>query len=162
MFDHVSSRRLRPQSETTRAMIVSLIQSQPGIRYRELVRITKLAHGTLSHNIKILERQRRIIIRRDRGCTRFFPDGYDNRLCDAIAFTRHPMTVAIMALLLAHECNCHQIKDAVMRSSSTVCEHLKRLCLVGLVSRRRMANRVWVYAIRDVEMAAMIMNQRRG
>jgi predicted transcriptional regulator len=149
--NHVSSRRLRPQAEITRAMIMSLIQSQPGIRYRELVRITRLAHGTLSHNIKILERQRRIRIRRDRGSTCFFPGGYDNRLCDAIAFTKHPTTMAIMASLLANECNCQQIKDAVMRSSSTVCEHLKRLCLAGLVSRRRMANRVWVYAMRDVE-----------
>jgi predicted transcriptional regulator len=151
MSDHISSRRLRPEAETTRAMILSPIQSQPGIRYRELVRITKLAHGTLSHNIKMLERQRRIRIRRDRAYTRFFPEGYDNRLCDAIAFTKHPTTVAIMASLLAHECNCHQIKDAVMRSSSTVCEHLKRLSLTGLVSRRRIASRVWVYAIRDDE-----------
>jgi predicted transcriptional regulator len=159
--NHVSSRRLRPQAEITRAMIMSFIQSQPGIRYRELVRITRLAHGTLSHNIKILERQRRIRIRRDRRCTRFFPDGYDNRLADAIAFTKHPTTMAIMASLLANECNCHQIKDAVMRSSSTVCEHFKRLSLAGLVSRRRrMANRVWIYAITDVEMAIMIMNRR--
>jgi predicted transcriptional regulator len=158
----VSSGRLRPQAEITRAMIVSLIQSQPGIRYRELVRITKLAHGTLSHNINILERQRKIRIRRDRRCTRFFPDGYDNRLADAIAFTKYPTTMAIMASLLANECNFHQIKDTVMRSSSTVCEHLKRLSLAGLVSRRRrrMANRVWIYAITDVEMAIMIMNRR--
>jgi predicted transcriptional regulator len=61
--NHVSSRRLRPQAEITRAMIMSLIQSQPGIRYSELVRITRLAHGTLIHNIKILERQRRIRIK---------------------------------------------------------------------------------------------------
>jgi hypothetical protein len=38
--------------------------------------------------------------------------------------------------------------------------HLKRLSLASLVSRRRMANRVWIYAITDVEMAIMIMNRR--
>jgi predicted transcriptional regulator len=142
-----SSRRLRPHGKIMRAMIVSVIQSRPGIIYRELVRITKLAHGTLSHNVKILERQRRIRIRRDRGSTRFFPDGYDNRLCDAIAFTKHPTTMTIMAslLLAKNERSCHQIKDAVMRSSSTVCEHLKRLFLAGLVSRRMAKNRVSLF-----------------
>jgi predicted transcriptional regulator len=142
-----SSRRLRPHAEITRARIVSVIQSRPGIRYRDLVRITKLAHGTLSHNVKILEWQRRIRIRRDRGSTHFFPDGYDNRLCDAIAFTKHPTTMTIMAslLLAKNERSCHQIKDAVMRSSSTVCEHLKRLFLAGLVSRRMAKNRVSLF-----------------
>ena len=68
MCNQVSSlRRLRPHAETRRARIVSIIQSRPGIRYRELVRITKLAHGTLSHNVRILERQKRIRIRRDGG-----------------------------------------------------------------------------------------------
>jgi predicted transcriptional regulator len=141
LYSHVSSTRLRSQAEITRTRIESIIQSQPGIRYRELVRMTKLAHGTLSHNIKMLERQRRIRIRRDKGSTHIFPKSYDDKLCIAIVYTRHPTTMAIIALLLAaNECNCHQIKKAVMRSSSTVCDHLKRLSLAGLVSRR-MANK---------------------
>jgi predicted transcriptional regulator len=160
LYNHVSSRRLRSQAEITRTRIESIIESQPGIRFRELVRMTKLAHGTLSHNIKILERQRRIRIRRDRGSTHIFPKSYDDKLCVAIVYTRHPTTMAIIALLLANDCNCHQIKKAVMRSSSTVCEHLKRLSLADLVSRRRMANRLWVYSITDIEMAVMIMNRR--
>lgn len=141
-------------------MIVSVVHSQVGISYRELTRATKLAHGTLSHNIKMLERQKRIRVRRDKGSTRFFPMGYDNRICNVIAITKHPTTMAILVSLMGHEYNCHQIKKAVIRSSSTVSEHLKRLSLAGLVSRRK-ANRVWIYGTRDVEMAELIMNRRR-
>lgn len=143
----MSSRRLRSKAEITRTRIESIIQSQPGIRFGELVRMTQLAHGTLSHKIKIHERQRRVRIRRDRGSTHIFPKSYDDKLCIAMVYTRHPTTMAIIALLLANErCNCHQIKKAVMRSSSTICEHLKRLSLAGLVSRR-VAKRSWVYGI---------------
>jgi len=158
-----SSRRFRPQAEEARIRIASMIQSQPGIRYRELARETRLAHGTLSHNIEILERQRRIRVRRDRGSTRFFPESYDSRSCDVIACTTDPTTMAVMFSLWGNinGCNYQQIKRAVMKSSSTVCEHLKRLCLAGVVSRRRNADGIWIYGIADIDMAAMIVNARR-
>lgn len=154
------SRRLRLQGEERRKRIVSLVQSCAGIRYSELVWKTNLAHGTLSHHIKILERQKRIRVRRDNGSTRFFPDSCDDGLCNAISSASHTTTMTIMALLLRRECSYGQIKNMVRRSGSTVCEHLKRLLSAGLVSRRRVDS-IWVYGVTDVNRAIMIMNTRR-
>jgi len=155
------SRRLRPQGEEARNIIMSVIQSCAGIRYSELARKTSLAHGALSHHIKMLQRQRRIRVRRDRGSTRFFPESYDDGLCNAIASASHPTTVAIMALLIRHKCNYRQIKSTIMKSGSTVCEHLKRLHSAGLVSRKR-TDRILVYGITDADKAIMIMHRRYG
>jgi predicted transcriptional regulator len=154
-------KKARRHTEIRRARIVSVIQSRPGIRYRELVPITKLAHGTLNHNIKRLERQRRIRVGNDRDFTCFFPENYDEKFYGAIACVGHCTTTAIMdsSLLLANECNFSQIKKAVTRGSLTICEHLKQLCLAGLVSRRMAKNRAWVYTITDMEMETMIINQ---
>ena len=139
-------------------MIASTIQSQAGIRYSELALKTKLAHGTLSHHIKILERQRVIGSRRDEGSTCFFPEGYDDNTCSAIALTSHPTTMAIMSLLLRHECGYPQITHALARSGSTICEHLGRLSSAGITSRRKVDG-VWIYGITDAEKAATILNR---
>jgi predicted transcriptional regulator len=137
LYSHMSSRRLRSQAEITRTRIESIIRSQPGVRFRELVHMTKLAHGALRHSIKIFEAQRRIRVISDRGSMRFFPKNYDDKFCSAISCVGHSTTTAIMnSLLLVNECNFSQIKKAVMRSSSTVYEHLKRLCLADLVLKR--------------------------
>jgi len=154
----LSIRRLRPQGERTRLTIASVIWEVPGIRYRELARTTKLAHGTLSHHIKILQRQRRIIVRRDSGSTRLFPDNYDDALCNAIASASHPTTLAIVTMLLRRECNYWQIKKAIIKADSTICQHLKRLQSAGLVARRRI-DRSSVYTITDADKAIMIMNR---
>lgn len=156
----IISRRLRPQGEQARNMIMSVIESQAGIRYRELARKTKMVHGTLTHHTKILLRQKRIRARRDNGSTWFFPDSYDEGLCNAIASASHPTTMAFMALLLRQECNYAQIKNTIMKSSSTVSGHLKRLISVGLVARRKV-ERIWVYSMIDADKAIMIMNNRR-
>jgi predicted transcriptional regulator len=154
------SRRLRPQGEETRYRIVCLMQSHAGIRYSQLSRKTGLAHGTLSHHIKILERQKRIVVRRDSGSTRLFPESYDNELGDALSSVSHPTTMAILTLLLRHKCNYSQVKKTIMKSGSTVCKHLKRLLSVGLVSRRKIG-RIWVYGITDPDKAIMIMIMNR-
>jgi predicted transcriptional regulator len=156
-----SSRRLRPHGEEARSKIMSVIQCYAGIRYSELARKTNLAHGTLSHHIKMLQRQRRIRVRKNGSSTRLFPESYDDGLCNAIASADHPTTIAIMALLLGHECSYEQIKNTVMKSGSTICEHLKRLHSAGLISRRRV-DRVSVYGIRDADKAIMIVNRRYG
>lgn len=155
---NIASRKLRPQAEEARSRIIALLQSHAGIRYNELARMTNLAHGTLSHHIKILQRQGRIRVRRDSGSTRLFPKNYDDELCNAIASASHPTTLAIMALLMGHEyANYTKIKSAMARSASTICEHLRRLYSAGIISRKRI-DRVWVYEIKDVNKATMILS----
>jgi predicted transcriptional regulator len=121
--------------------------------------MTNLAYGTLSHHIKILQRQGRIRVRRDSSSTRLFPKNYDDELCSAIASVSHPTTLAIMALLMSHEyAGYTQIKTALARSASTICGHLRRLLSSGIISRKRVDG-VWIYRIKDVDKAAMVLNR---
>ena len=120
--------------------------------------MTNLAHGTLSHHIKILQRQERIRVRRDSCSTRLFSKDYDDELCNAIASASHPTTLAIMALFIGHEYDYTQIKSALARSASTICEHLRRLRSAGIISRKRIDG-VWVYRIKDIDKAALILNR---
>jgi|SRR5581483_705067 len=125
----ISSRRLKPHAETAREMLVSAIESHAGIRYRELTRKTGLTHGVLSNHIKVMERQKRIIVKRNNGATRFFPCWYDDQICNLISNTSHPTTRRIIALLLDKECSHDQIKSAMRKSGSTISVHMKKSSL---------------------------------
>lgn len=107
---------------------------------------------------RMFERQKRILVRRDSGSTRLFPENYDDELCNALSSVSHPTTMAILTLLFRHECSFNQVKSTVMKSNSTICEHLKRLLSIGLVSRR--VDRIGVYSITDPYKAIMIMDRR--
>ena len=156
----ISARRLKPHVEIARVMLVSAIESHAGIRYRELTRKTGLTHGVLSNHIKIMERQKRIIVKRNNGATRFFPRWYDDQICNLISNTSHPTTRGILALLLDKECNHDQIKNAMRRSGSTISVHMKRLDSAGLVSTKR-SGRVRIFSISDINKAATILNGAR-
>lgn len=157
----VTPRRLRFHGEERRDRIMSLVQSYMGMRFSELANRTGFAHGKLTHHMNILERQKRVIVKRSGGSTWFFPEGCDNDLCGAFISSRHTTTLAILALLMKQECNFNQIKKKIMRSGSTVCEHLNRLHSAGLVSKRRV-DRKWVYGVADTDKAVMVMLRRGG
>lgn len=155
----VTPRRLRFHGEERRERITSLVQSYMGMRYCELARRTGLAHGTLTHHINILERQKRLIVRRDGRSTWLFPEGLDNDLCRALISGCHDTTVAILALLMKQECSFNQIRAKIGRSGSMVSEHLKRLHSAGLVSKRRVDRR-WVYGVADTDKAVIVLLRR--
>jgi predicted transcriptional regulator len=47
----------KPESDrNNRSTILKIINSFPGIRYRDILRITNLNNGTLSHHLSILEK----------------------------------------------------------------------------------------------------------
>src|SRR5947209_17722354 len=58
----------------TKAIILKHIGRNPGIRYRELLRATGLANGTLEYHLKMLEKSNTIKVeRRDGRRARYFP-----------------------------------------------------------------------------------------
>ena len=156
----ISTRRLKPQAENARGILVAVIEFQAGIRYRELVRKTGLTHGVLSNHIKIMERQKRIIVKRNNGATRFFPCWYDDDMCNLIANTSHPTTRRIVSLLLNQECSHYQIKTAIGKSGSTISVHMKKLESAGLVSTKK-SGRVRIFCISDITKATAVSNGRK-
>ncbi len=56
-----------------RRTILGLVESNPGIHFRELLRRSRLGSGTLHYHLSVLEREGFLISRRDAGRRRFFP-----------------------------------------------------------------------------------------
>ncbi len=51
----------------TKSIILRCIDSKPGIRFRELLRLCGLTHGSLEYNLMILERTHKVKVERQDG-----------------------------------------------------------------------------------------------
>jgi len=55
------------------AEIIKLIEENPGIKFREIMRETQMKNGVLSYHVKRLEESGSVKIERKSGQTRFYP-----------------------------------------------------------------------------------------
>ena len=144
-----------------KSKILKHIVKNPGVRYRELLRLTGLANGVLSYHLKILEESRRIKVNRDENkVTRYYPKAIKTKEFHVIASIRNNTTRQIIELLLKQDRST--FKDIVKHTKkvpSTVSWHLKRLANVKILSVSH--NKLHVYKIRNKEQVCKIVAKYR-
>lgn len=108
----------------------------PGIRYRELLRLTDLANGTLEYHLKILERTHKITVRRRDGRrARYYPIDIPPDESHILEYIRNKVARQIVLLILENDlCALSEILKNIKKAPSTLSWHLKRLCESGIVS----------------------------
>ena len=144
-----------------KSKILKHIVKNPGVRYRELLRLTGLANGVLSYHLKILEESRRIKVNRDENrVTRYYPKAIKTKEFHVIASIRNNTTRQIIELLLKQDRST--FKDIVKHTNkvpSTVSWHLKRLANVKIISISH--NNLHVYKLRNKEKVCKIVAKYR-
>ena len=56
-----------------REVVLEIIEKNPGIRFNEIMRISNIRNGTLSHYVKKLEEEKSIELERTPRVTRLYP-----------------------------------------------------------------------------------------
>lgn len=111
-----------------KAQILNLVKQLPGIRYRELLRVTGLSNGVLTHHLKGLEECKVIKIDRQPGSTRHYPSDISENEYNLLPFIRHDVTRQILSFILDHDmCTFSEIVEHTKNFPSTISSHLKRL-----------------------------------
>ena len=140
-----------------RSKILKYIVKSPGVRYRELLRLTGLANGVLSYHLKILEESRGIKVNRDGiKMTRYYPKNIKPKEFHVIAYTRNSTSRQIIQLLLKQ--GHSTFKDIVKHTNkvpSTISWHLKRLENGKIISVSH--KKLYVYRIRNKERVGKIV-----
>jgi predicted transcriptional regulator len=140
-----------------RSKILKYIVKSPGVRYRELLRLTGLANGVLSYHLKILEESRGIKVNRDGiKMTRYYPKNIKTKEFHVIAYTRNSTSRQIIQLLLKQ--GYSTFKDIVKHTNkvpSTISWHLKRLENGKIISVSH--KKFYVYRIRNKERVGEIV-----
>ena len=145
-----------------KSKILKHIVKNPGVRYRELLRLTGLANGVLSYHLKILEESRGIKVNREENrVTRYYPKGIKTKEFHVIPYIRNNNTTRQIIELLLKQGHS-TFKDIVKHTNkvpSTVSWHLKRLANVKIISISH--NKLHVYKIRNKEKVSKIVAKYR-
>jgi DNA-binding transcriptional ArsR family regulator len=118
----------------TRVLLMKNIEQTPGIRYRELLRLTGLVNGVLSYHLSALERANVIKVNRESRITRYYPVNVSDKESAILKFVRHEPIRQILLFILEHDmCTFNEIVDHTGKAPSTVSSHLKRLRGAGTI-----------------------------
>jgi predicted transcriptional regulator len=142
----------------TKGVILEYIYNTPGIRYKELLRLTRLKNGVLSYHLTILERLNKIRIdRHNKRVTRYYIVNIPKEESDIIGCFRNIVTRKIAIFLLRHDlCTFNEIVYHINKAPSTVSWHLKRLRDAGILSITYGENRQ-LYRVVDGDIIANIL-----
>jgi DNA-binding transcriptional ArsR family regulator len=143
----------------TRVLLMKHIEQTPGIRYRELLRLTGLVNGVLSYHLSALEKANVIKVNRESRITRYYPVNVSDKESAILKFVRHEPIRQILLFILEHDmCTFNEIADHTGKASSTVSSHIKRLRGAGIVLVRHGENHQ-LYRVAERDLIAEVLSK---
>ncbi len=115
--------------------IIELINNNPGIRYSEIMRLTGLKNGVLSHHLSKIEQSGKILVERTPRVARIYPCGMQKEQTMIIKNLRSQTASTIVLTLLDGDASFKDLVSKTKKSQGTVSLCLKSLCDDGLVER---------------------------
>ncbi|MGC1132659.1 MAG: winged helix-turn-helix transcriptional regulator [Nitrososphaeraceae archaeon] len=127
---------LIPSSGDLRKDIYNFISKNPGIRYRELIRLAGISNGVLTYHLCLLEKSGEIKVERlsNKKVTRYFVANIPKEDSDIISCLRGKVIRNIIFFVLENEfCTFSEIVDHVGKAPSTISWHIKKLREAGIL-----------------------------
>ena len=117
-------------------LIHSIIKSNPAIRFNEIMRISKLKNGTLTHYVNKLENSGKVNVERTPRVTRFYDVSIPTK--EAIIcryFTRPSVRDILVLLLKKHKLSSAEIRQNLKKSPATVSVLLNDLFKANVIEK---------------------------
>ena len=114
--------------------LLTCVDENPGIRYRELLRMTRSSNGVLSYHINKLEKMELVNVERRSRMTRIFPRNISNDITSLMGFLRNQTSYEIIKLL--HDrgpISQQEIIKYTSKAASTISWHMKKLMQDNIV-----------------------------
>ncbi len=114
--------------------LLKFVDENPGIRYRELLRMTNSSNGVLSYHINRLEKMELVNVERRSRMTRLFPRNISNDITGIMGFLRNQTSFEIIKLL--HDSgpvSQQEIIKHTRKAASTISWHMKKLIQDNIV-----------------------------
>ncbi len=134
-----------------REALLRHIEENPGIRYRELLRLTGLVNGVLTYHLSALEKSDAIRVDRQSRMTRYYPLSVSDKESVILKYVRHEPVRKILFFILENSmCTFSEIVEHTKKAPSTVSSHLKRMREDGVVLVRYGECQLYSLADRDL------------
>ena len=127
------------ETHSTQDKILNYVNEIPGIRYRELLRMTGLSNGVLSYHLRCLDNSGRIRINRvNNRITRYFSYDISSHESYVIGLLRQETTRKIILYILEKgTCGFNDIMVHTKKFPSTISWQMARLKAANIVKVRR-------------------------
>jgi len=139
--------------------IINIVEKNPGIKFREIMRETGLKNGVLSYHARKLEESGSVKIDRKSGETRFYPLCVTDEESNLITSLRRDTQRYILLSLLEEESlTFNEIVQKVRKAPSTVSTFLGKLVDDNIV-RIKIIELKKVYFLKNVDMVREIIEK---
>ena len=109
-------------------IVLDIVKRNPGIRFNEIMRISEIRNGTLSHYVKKLENSGTIELQRTPRVTRLYPAGISEDEAKICKFMTVDTQKKIIVFLMRNEvASSAEIKNFVKKSASVISVNLNQL-----------------------------------
>ena len=118
-------------------IVLDVIEKNPGIRFNEIMRITDIRNGTLSHYVKKLEDNGHIQLERTPRVTRAYPVGIGEHEATLCKYLTMPTQRKLILFLLKKEvATSVEIRKFLEKSPSVVSVNLNELFRMKIINKR--------------------------
>lgn len=139
--------------------IVNIVEKNPGIKFREIMRETGLKNGVLSYHARKLEENGSVKIDRKSGETRFYPLCVTEEESNIISsLRRDTQRHILLSLLDGKSLTFNEIVQKVKKSPSTVSTFLGKLAEENIVNAKIMELKK-VYFLKNRDMVHEIIEK---
>lgn len=143
---------------TLKDILLKQINENPGIRYRELLRLTNLSNGVLTYHLAALEKSSQIKVERKSRITRYYPPDISTDESDIIGCLRPYASRQIIIFMLKQELSTfNEIVEHTKKGRSTVSWHLQRLRNSGIITAQH--DRYTLYKLTNRETVLEILSK---
>ena len=117
--------------------VLEIVEKKPGIRFNEIMRISNIKNGTLSHYVKKLADAGDIILEQSPRVTRMYPSGISKKETKICRHLTTPTQKNIILYLLKNKISTSiEIKDHLGKSPSVISVSLNELFKEKIISKK--------------------------
>ena len=135
----MSTPRHQSKTNSVQDKIVKYVNKIPGIRYRELLRMTGFSHGVLSYHLRFLDNSGKIRVNRvNNRVTRYFSYDVSSHESYVMGLLRQETTRKIIMYILENgTCLFNDIMIHTEKVPSTISWHIGRLKAANIINVRK-------------------------
>ena len=143
-------------------ILLTHITNIPGIRYRELLKLSGFSNGVIFYHLTELEEAGLIRVERKqaRRITRYYPNDVSEIESTVLSYLRHPpLREIILFILKNRQCNFSDIVNYTGKAISTISTHLAYLKDEGIISTKRSGGQVFLYNLANPELVSEVASK---
>ena len=118
-------------------IVLTIVKNNPGIRFNEIMRISNIKNGTLSHYVKKLEEADDIELERTPRVTRVYPAGISENEARICKYLTIPTQRKLIMFLLKNKVSTSiKIREFLKKSPSVVSVNLTEMFKAKIINKK--------------------------